>query len=108
MTTTVTVKLTSADILQKFMGHAGENVDEFTAEVEGTGGITSYLDAHPIYRHLGPSHKATAIACYYSEKMREEMLHPRQVAEAENLIVYPKDPETGEAEPWRDEPVLQF
>lgn len=108
MTTTVTVQLTSEDILEKFIGHAGVNLPDFILEVEGAGGVTAYISTHPIYKYLGPGHTTTAIAAYYSTEMREALASLRAIALKHSLLVYPTNPETGEMEPWSAEKVTTF
>lgn len=102
MTMTVMVPLTSEGILERFIGRAcaKSKNDEFITEVEAAGGINAYLALEP-YKYLSDRHKADAIVCYYDDEMREELKHPRQVAEKNNLVAL------SEAEPWRDELVSQ-
>ncbi len=103
MSITVTIEAaTSEFILEAFIGRACAKGDEFIAEVQDAGGISTYLGEHLVYSDMGPSHKATATKCYYSERMRRAFGEVRQTAEDENLIVYPVDPETGESVPWSD------
>jgi hypothetical protein len=96
------VPLTSEGILERFIGRAcaKSKGDEFIAEVEAAGGINAYLALEP-YKYLSDRHKRDAVACYYDDEVREELKHPRQVAERNKLITL------SEAEPWRDEPVSE-
>jgi hypothetical protein len=101
-TTTVAVQLRSVDILRMLHGHRGEGNGDLQRDIEAAGSIESYLESHPIYRHLGESHERTAIKCGLNADMADVLDMPRQVAEGRNLIVCEIDPDTGEAVPWSD------